>query len=556
MKKPITITVKELNLKELKKYFEKGLLAIPELQRNYVWNAQRLRDLADSIYKGYSIGTYTIWDAPKTKETFLRHQKGLLPPYESKRNDAVHYIIDGQQRLASLYSFLKLEGLHIVNDRGQEFDSKHICFTLKENEEDLNFIYSKWGADNIMTFSLCDILSNDFENRFDYLKKRWKNRYLKLKLCRSLFEKYTYVFVHLTGDINKDNLKETFIRLNTRGLSLSAVDRAYAYASDVRLREFVGRIKDKLGILKDMGDAPIHEVIYMINASKRNFSRFSSKGVDTIFKKINNDPLERSKFEKEWKYLAKAVSRAESFFKSQGVISVNYLPSKVMVPVLTIFYYYYNKDNLNDFIESQLIKWFWASAVSGRYTGKGYHTAVKDVQWIRRLAQGKKELYKVERKEDQTIFDDALYYSNRSSLVRAFYCLLVQQKPLEFFYGGKRIDLSNPTYREKSNFHHIFPENLMWKLTSSKKINSIINICFLPVHTNASFSDDPPFVYLDSEDIDHKRLNKILRSHVVPREIQNKHKNIKLQFEQFLEMRKKMIANAFEKAAGCQIFND
>lgn len=553
-KRDYQIDAKLKNLEKLRQYYNEEILAIPELQRNFVWNASRLRDLADSIFKGYAIGTFTIWNAPHERESFLRHVKGLLHAYDSHKNNRIHYVIDGQQRLTALYSFLVSGGMEITNDRGQVFNSRNVCFSVNKDEDGLNFVYLKRGPeeDSYKFFSLCDILRDDYRKKFGYIKN--KNTFKKIEECRKKFDSYKFCFIYINKDIKENNLRETFIRLNTRGLSLSAVDRAYAYASNVGLREYIGKIKARLGIFSTINDKPIHEVIYVIN--KKGSKKFNSKAIDTIFKTINDNKEVRENFEnKEWKKIADAVAEVEDFLKDRGVLSLEYLPSTTMIAVLSTFFYYNKNKKVNPFQIEFLNKWFWYSSVSGRYSGKGYHYASEDCEKMEQLADGKKVKLEEIKKVDKVEIDNCLYYRSKSSLSRAFYCLLAQQKPKGFIQGHSySIDLTQPTYKQKKQNHHIFPENLMDDLVSANKYNSIVNICFLPRIVNASFSDERPSDYLNEKNIDKDNLDKILKSHLIPLRIRRENKDLKKSFYKFFDERRSIIIKMFEREAGFELF--
>lgn len=551
MTEPISIKGKPLD--DLKKYFIRQIIAIPELQRNFVWNIIRARDLADSIYKGYPIGTFTIWNAPKRYENLLKHAKGLLPPYDSKLNNTIHYVIDGQQRLIVLYGILTPTGVEITNDRGQTFNSFNICFTIEKDYNGLNFIYSKKGDDNKRTFSICRILDDSFEKNILPKISSVSTR-KKLKECRSRFINYNFGFAFIETGIKETNLKETFIRLNTRGLSLSSVDRAYAYASNVRLREYVKKIKDKLGeSFKNISDKPVHEAIFLIYGGKR----FNSIAIDNVIKKINNNAQQKLEFEKrKWKEIAHAIEDSINFLKTQGVLSSGYLPSHTMIPILANYFYHKKSKSLRKNTKKALIQWFWYSAISGRYSGRGYtRNITKDAEVMRELANGKKKNFEKFRKIPFSDIDNALYYNTKSSLVRAFYCLLALQNPREFSDYLIRIDLTDPTYRSRKQNHHIFPQNLIERIIPAKRVNSIVNICFLPQGYNVSFNNDPPKKYLKSDFVDSRNLEKILRSHLIPAFVKRHDNNIKNSFNKFYSQRRLIIIEKFRTAShGLTIF--
>src|SRR4051812_17691687 len=91
---------------------EKGLVKIPQFQRDFVWDKEKAAGLIDSVLKGYPIGTFILW---KTKERLrsVRNLGGIILP-ETPKGDFVLYILDGQQRMTSLFTVFK--GLTIERD--------------------------------------------------------------------------------------------------------------------------------------------------------------------------------------------------------------------------------------------------------------------------------------------------------------------------------------------------------------------------------------------------------------------------------------------------------
>ncbi len=96
---------------------DSGRVKIPQFQRDFVWGKEKTAALIDSILKGFPIGTFILW---KTRER-LRHMRNIgnfeLP--EPPSGDAIQYVLDGQQRITSLYAVRK--GARITQD-GREID--------------------------------------------------------------------------------------------------------------------------------------------------------------------------------------------------------------------------------------------------------------------------------------------------------------------------------------------------------------------------------------------------------------------------------------------------
>lgn len=110
---------------------DQGTIKIPKFQQEFVWDKNQTAKLIDSIIKGFPIGTFIFW---KTNEE-LRHHKDIgnakLPT--PRKGDVVQYILDGQQRITSLYAVRK--GL-IITKEGKEIDYNDICINLMLDPDD------------------------------------------------------------------------------------------------------------------------------------------------------------------------------------------------------------------------------------------------------------------------------------------------------------------------------------------------------------------------------------------------------------------------------------
>lgn len=100
MSEPITIT-------KLIERISSGDIRIPAFQRDFVWEPEQVAFLLDSIYKGFPIGTMILWKTDKRLETEKRLGCFELPP--PKKDYPVNYVLDGQQRLTSLFSVFQTE---------------------------------------------------------------------------------------------------------------------------------------------------------------------------------------------------------------------------------------------------------------------------------------------------------------------------------------------------------------------------------------------------------------------------------------------------------------
>ena len=98
----------EANVEELVGMIERGELRLPEMQRRYVWQATRVRDLMDSLYRGYPSGAILIWE---TDEAVPLRDFAVVQnanPYQSAK-----LLLDGQQRLTSLAAVLRGQPIRV-----------------------------------------------------------------------------------------------------------------------------------------------------------------------------------------------------------------------------------------------------------------------------------------------------------------------------------------------------------------------------------------------------------------------------------------------------------
>jgi hypothetical protein len=98
----------EATVEELVGMIERGELRLPEMQRRYVWRSTRVRDLLDSLYRGYPSGAILLWE---TDEAVPLQDMAVLQqgnPYQSTR-----LLLDGQQRLTSLSAVIRGEPLTV-----------------------------------------------------------------------------------------------------------------------------------------------------------------------------------------------------------------------------------------------------------------------------------------------------------------------------------------------------------------------------------------------------------------------------------------------------------
>ena len=192
-----------------------GEIAIPEIQRPFVWNSTKVRDLMDSLYQGYPIGYLIIWRNPD-----VRLKNG-------KTADGKKILIDGQQRVIALEAAIL--GKYVINKEYRRIRIKIAFNPLEERFEVLNPAIEKdvqWIPD-ISKIVRGDV--NILELIDDYCTKNPevnKNMfYKKIELLLNITKKQIGV-IELEHELDIETVTEIFIRINSQGVVLGQADFA------------------------------------------------------------------------------------------------------------------------------------------------------------------------------------------------------------------------------------------------------------------------------------------------------------------------------------------
>ena len=211
--------------KDLITYIRKGYIKIPKFQREFVWDIKDTAKLLDSIIKGYPIGAFILW---KTRER-LRCIKELgnvtLPP--TPEGDSVKYVLDGQQRLASI--FVAIGGLEVEKKKKNKtvlVDYKKIYVDLDKNLDEEDVITVDEPTPNTW-ITLCDLLSN----KISYFSTDYPSYIDKIEKYREMFHTYDFSTIVLE-DYTMDIAVEVFTRINTTGTELTLFEIMVAKTYD------------------------------------------------------------------------------------------------------------------------------------------------------------------------------------------------------------------------------------------------------------------------------------------------------------------------------------
>lgn len=498
----------------------KGFIRIPDFQRDMIWTRDQVQELLESIVKGYPIGSILLWKT--TEELKIRNPLDLKLPDPTSDSERL-YLLDGQQRLISLYQVL-----HGKLQLGKKTKTKLQAFVnLDEEDEDKKFLIV---PEEELKDKPLDLengylpMSRLFSYGIDHSTSINSSVLMKLALTPERSKTYTQLYVSF-WNLNLPAVKTSqslsvacniFERLNNTGTQLTVADLmvAITYKKDFNLRTSLSNINEQL----DQNYFGIDNRT-ILQCMSSCLQRGTEK--DNI---INS----ASEIQPEWAKTTEALGVAIDFLKKHCKVPTSYfLPYEITLAPLA-FYFYINRGKKPDEeTVRRLKKYFWFNAFSERYSAAQGTKTFEDIQSMLKLNSiGATPSVNLFNYHDETITKEKILETEmvgNSSFALSILCFLALQTPREF-KNNEPVTLDQ-TFGESNQkqLHHIFPINYLKKknkephyLTEIKPfINSIANISLISRGTNRAIWDSEPKVYFSQFEKENTHLQEALSSHLI-----------------------------------------
>jgi len=499
---------------------EEGDIIIPAFQRGFVWNQEQVLELLDSIYRDYPIGSILLWTTNERLKSTRNIGGFLIPERESEY--PVNYVLDGQQRLATIYAvFCKDRDRDPQNSR---YDIDPGIFEIYFDLDDDRFVPDydlDDGHANLKMSSLLDV--NKFLDEVGKLDGKYRQQ---ARNFQSKFMNYEIPVVSTTKR-NKDEVGIIFERINNTGTRLTTLDLmvAWTWGEDFHLREELDQILEVLD-LKGFGETPDKIILQCLAGvvEKTTKTRDILKlEPETVRNSIDN--------------LRNSLEKSIDFLSTElNVSSRDFLPHSHQIVPLTFFFSRVNTPNQDQ--RKILKQWLWITSFSRRYSGS---TDMKMNDDITFFEEAINDNYSDIQKYSYSVDTSSLInqrFSKSSPFTRAFLLLLAQNNPLNLV-NGSRIDLGTALSKYNlKEYHHIFPRNFLKnKGVETERINSLCNFTFIPADSNKTISSKSPSDYIFNV-VPSNAYSKILNSNLMPLRKDIYQKN---QYETFLEKRATLI---------------
>ncbi|MCY4061526.1 MAG: DUF262 domain-containing protein [Chloroflexi bacterium] len=494
------IKVSPQSLAELMSDIEHGHIRVPRFQREFVWERSRILKLLDSMFEEYPIGTIFLWKAPTDFNHMIRNIEELEQPTASD-DTSYRLILDGQQRLTSLYAVIK--GLQFEGE-----DYRKIVVDLESNGKSSSpFRYR--NPDNRRWVSVSELLSaSPFAVYEGLASADHKQTFTAIS---DALRNYPFSVVTVT-EMSINDAIEIFERINQQGRRLTRYDLicASVMTDDFDLRDrsehdIVSQYKSGFGTIAETS------IPQALALNKKGSTEHSTQlGLTT------KDILE------VWDETVDGFHLAVEFVrKHMGVARKDFLPYDAMLPILVHYFFQVDSHAIQSLEHrKQLDFWFWRSTFSQRYSGASQTRMTEDASWIRQLVKHDSS-YGYHNIADENDLISASMRSTTSAVRNGILCLLSTMKPLHF-KNKTETNLGTDHFSTftRAEKHHIFPAGFLRDMGYPiTKVHSIPNFCFIPAELNKWIGDRAPSDYMrelrNLYDSDQEFQN-VMSTHLIP----------------------------------------
>lgn len=517
-----------------------GSIQLPDLQRPFVWPATKVRDLFDSMYRGYPVGILMFWDVPADGET--RAISG-----SSASQGAAHQIIDGQQRLTSLYAAMK--GVPVRDDNYRERQIRVSFNPFSEKFEVRTPILAKlpeWVEDISTCFDSPIRSAKTFKKRYreagleltDGQEDELDNVFIKL----SELKNYQFDVVHIQKDADKKLVADVFVRINSEGVRLKAYDyiltwlsvfwpqgreaieefsrnsrMSPAHASEVLKRKVTWTAANPY-LAVDNGHL-IRAIVAIGQGRGRlqdAYAALQAKDARTGFADPVRQELELDKLKSalpivtnplHWDEFIHSIQSA-GFRSGQNITSTMNLVYSYVIFLLGRTRYGLDLAVLRTLVA----RWIFMCQLTARYTGSSESQIQKDMDRLADVPQGDAEGFEKLLNEliASQLTADFWRYNMPQNLVTSgpglsphYQCYLAALNVLDakmFMLDARVRDWMDPTQSKikGTEGHHLFPRAYLQNtlgITDMKRINQVANFAPTDWSTNIMISDEAPSSY-------------------------------------------------------------
>ncbi len=566
---------------------ESGRIGLPDLQRPFVWKDNKVRDLMDSMLKGYPIGFVMLWASPEDYSNTKQIGSGEKA---YKRPDDL--VIDGQQRLTAL-----LAAMRGVPVKDKNFKERYIKISFNPITRQFAVWSQAYERDSEWINAISSVFKADTEHSFSKFRKEYyasvnesrnKNNLPPLteeeEECiennlKDLLDLSTYSLptMKINAKADEEDVADIFVRVNSGGQTLTEknfIETLLAvYDNDVhdRINKFCEdsrKPQDKTAYNHILTVEPSHLIRAAFGLGfKRARLRYAymllrGKDLKTGIFSETARTANLTQFKEALDIVTDLNTWHEflNLFKGAGYLKSSMIASSNAVVFSYVLYlvgkkaYKVNTKQLEDAIT----RWIFMSTITGFYTGSTESEVEKQFADLRSIITADDFISYIDAVIATKFTDDYFMYTlpaelNSSSAISPAWfgyvaALNVLGTPLLFSNTTQSTLLQPGSSGTKSavDKHHIFPKNYLEKIgfNTDRDRNQIANFTYLDYQTNIDISDDPPSEYAKRYRIKlgEEHFRQTCAQNALPEGFEN------MEYMDFLEKRRILMAQIVKQA--------
>lgn len=568
----------DYDLGALVKYIGLGEIGLPDIQRPFVWKNAKVRDLFDSMYRGYPIGYLLFWQNAFSPDT-------RAIGTDNKQKPPRLVIVDGQQRLTSLYAVIKNVAVLRSN-----FESENIQIAFNPLDERFEVADAAIRRDKAFIADISVLWSSETnivriigEHITGLKEGRELSEVEELAIQEAILKlqgllNYPFTALELDADIDEEAVSEVFVRINSKGTPLNQADFILTLMS-VFWDEGRAALEKFCRESRKPSKGEASPFNHFIEPSPDQLLRvavgvaFKRARLKYVYSILRGKDLETEKFSAErrieqFDLLKNAQERTLNLqywhdfmncIRMAGFISGKMISSKNNLIFSYILYLIGRTEyKVPEFeLRKAILRWFFMSSVTGRFTGSPESAMEFDLARLRDIDSADGFVKMLNTVCDVTLTtdfwgvtlpNDLATSSPSSPSLFAYHAALVLLDARALFSKIRISELLDPAMqanRSAVERHHLFPKGHLGTLgiTGTRDTNQIANYALVEWGDNTQISDQAPIEYLPKMKERHSQneLERMYWYHALPNNWEH------LDYREFLEKRRELIAEVISK---------
>lgn len=573
---------------DLVKDVRNGRIGLPDLQRPFVWKDNKVRELFDSMLKGYPIGYIMLWESPSDYES----KKSSIGDNQKTYDEPKELVIDGQQRLTALVA-----AMYGINVKDKNFTDREIKISYNPLTREFAVWSQAYERDSEWISRISDVFLAKEDNSISSLRRHFIKKVNEGRTKKGIelltdeeedliedninallnLSDYSLPTLEINYSADEEDVADIFVRVNSGGQSLTennfiqTLISVYENETSDKINDFASKSRipaENTSYNTLLAIEPSHLIRMAVGVGfKRARLRYA-------YMLLRGKNLETGKFSDEertenLRIFKDALDKVMNLNNWHGFINIvaeaGYISDKLIASSNAVVFSYvlyliakydYKLDAAQ--LKKCISKWFFMSTITYFYTGSTESEVEKQFADLRDIHTASEFIAYIDNVIETHFTDDYFNLTlpselnSAAAISPAWYGYIASQivlnTPMLFSNTpvSKYFVLGSSGTKNAIDKHHIFPKNHLKQIGyfSDRDRNQIANFTYLDYATNIEISDDSPQDYVAKfrEKLEEDGYVKTCNDHALPQNFES------MEYLEFLGERRVLMAQIVKKA--------